>query len=198
MKIVISQEGCMKNNISIGEVLLLLSYYIKSDFESSQDLLVSKGYITSVSSQIIKDYPWRVTNKGIETINNVIIDSEAGERSMDELLELAEKLKAIFPTGRKEGTSSYWTEGKILIARRLKVFFKKYGNSYTNDQIIQAAEKYVEGFNGNYQFMKTLKYFIFKDKVVEGEKDNTSDLLTYIENAGQEEILRSDWTSTIE
>ena len=85
-----------------------------------------------------------------------------------------------------------------MIVRRLKLFFKKYGNTYTDEQIIQATSKYVEGFNGNYTYMRLLKYFIFKEKVgAASEVEGDSELISYIENAGQEENLRNDWTSTI-
>ena len=104
----------------------------------------------------------------------------------------------INPKGKKDGTNYYWADGVALIMRRLKLFFKKYGNTYTDEQIIKAASKYVEGFNGNYTYMRLLKYFIFKEKVgAAGEVEGESELINYIENAGQEENLRNDWTSTL-
>lgn len=45
--------------------------------------------------------------------------------------------------------------------------------------------------------MRTLKYFIFRDRNNLGEAEASSDLLTYIENAGQEQNLKEDWMSTI-
>ena len=69
---------------------------------------------------------------------------------------------------------------------------------FTDEQIVQAAEKYVQGFNGNYQYMRLLKYFIFKEKVgANGEVEGDSELISYIENAGQEEDLKNDWTSSL-
>ena len=63
---------------------------------------------------------------------------------------------------------------------------------------VNAAIKYVRGFNGNYQYMKTLKYFIFKEKIgANREVEGESDLINYMENDGQEEDLRNDWTSTL-
>ena len=87
-----------------------------------------------------------------------------------------------------------------ISAVRNDVILNGYSSScyYTKDQILQAAKKYVESFNGNYQYMKLLKYFIFKEKIgVNGEVEGDSELLNYIENAGQEENLRNDWTSTL-
>lgn len=197
MKIVLSPEGCIKNLISLAEILLLIAYYQEVDFEEAHNGLIEKGYITGADMVINHDNKWRVTRAGKEIIDAVVLDSDKSEKSDAELLILAGRLKEVFPAGKKDGTSNYWAEGKALIAKRLKAFFKKYGTDYSDDQIVTAAEKYVEGFNGNYQFMRTLKYFIFKDMEVAGEREYTSELLNYLENAGQEEALRDDWTSTI-
>ena len=128
----------------------------------------------------------------------MIIDSDKQQEPKDRLNLLAIRLKEIFPKGKKDGTNYYWADGVALIVRRLQLFFKKYGNTYTDEQIIQATEKYVQGFNGNYQYMRLLKYFILKEKVgAAGEVEGDSELISYIENAGQEENLRNDWTSTL-
>lgn len=195
-RIILSIEGCSKNQVSLGEMLMLLVYYNKIELKKAQDLLIEKGYITAERDDLFQQNGWRVTRKGSELIDSVVIDSEDSEKSDNEILALAEKLKEIYPAGRKDGTSNYWAEGKALIAKRLKAFFKKYGTDYTNEQIITATRKYVESFNGNYQFMRTLKYFIFKDKDVAGEREYSSDLLNFLENAGNEEVLKDDWMST--
>lgn len=197
MKIVLSKEGCNKNQISLGEVLMLLAYLNKVDFKKINEQLINKGYITAYGSDIPSETGWGVTKKGSEILDSVVIDSEHTEKSDEDILILAGKLKEVFPTGKKDGTSNYWAEGKALIAKRLKAFFKKYGNCYTDEQIVNAAKKYVEGFNGNYQFMRTLKYFIFKDRDVAGEREYTSDLLNYIENVGQEDTLKDDWNTEL-
>ena len=56
--------------------------------------------------------------------------------------------------------------------------------------------------NGNYQFMRLLKYFIWKDerklmedgtiKIIE-----SSELCNYLENSGQENNTNNDWTSNL-
>lgn len=196
MKIVLSRDGCSKNQISIGEVLLLLAYYNKVDLKDAEENLIEKGYITAERNNLFQQVSWRVTRKGGEILDSVVLDSEKTEKSDEDILILAGRLKEVFPIGKKEGTSNYWAEGKALIAKRLKAFFKKYGTDYTDEQIVNATRKYVESFNGNYQFMRTLKYFIFKDRDIAGEREYTSDLLNYLENAGNEETFKDDWTST--
>ena len=198
MTICLSKEGCQKNNVSIGEALLLLSIHNNADLDIAQKELIKKGYITADRNDLFQQVGWRLTNKGTEVIDSVIVDSDKNQKPEDRLVQLATRLKEIFPKGKKDGTNYYWADGVALIIRRLKLFFKKYGDTYTDEQIIRAAEKYVRGFNGNYQYMRLLKYFIFKEKVgAAGEVEGDSELISYIENAGQEEDLRNDWTSTL-
>ena len=198
MTICLSKEGCQKNNISLAEALLMLAIHNNADLDAAQKELIKKGYITANRDDLFQQVGWRLTNKGTEVIDSVIVDSDKKQEPNDRLIQLATRLKEIFPKGKKDDTNYYWADGVALIVRRLKLFFKKYGNTYTDEQIIQATSKYVEGFNGNYTYMRLLKYFIFKEKVgAAGEVEGDSELISYIENAGQEENLRNDWTSTL-
>lgn len=198
MTISLNKEACSSNGITLGEALLMLAIANKADLKEAEQALIKKGYITADRDDLFQQIGWRLTNKGTEIIDSVVLDSDKHQEPKDRLNSLATKLKEIFPKGKKDGTNYYWAEGVALIVRRLKLFFKKYGNDFTDEQIIQATEKYVQGFNGNYQYMRLLKYFIFKEKVgAGGEVEGDSELISYIENAGQEENLRNDWTSTL-
>lgn len=198
MTISLDKKVCSNNGITIGEALLMIAIVNKVDLEKSEQALISKGYITADRNDLFQQIGWRLTSKGTEIIDSVILDSDKQQESQDKLNLLATRLKEIFPKGKKEGTNYYWADGVALIVRRLKLFFKKYGNNFTDEQIIQATEKYVQGFNGNYQYMRLLKYFIFKEKVgAGGEIEGDSELISYIENAGHEENLGNNWTTTL-
>ena len=194
----LNKKAAQQNGITIDEALLMLVIHNKANLEGAERALIQKGLITAERNDLFQQVGWRLTNKGTEVLDSVIIDSDKEQEPQDRLIQLATKLKEIFPKGKKDGTNYYWADGVALIVRRLKLFFKKYGNKFTNEQIIQAAEKYVQGFNGNYQYMRLLKYFIFKEKVgANGEVEGDSELISYIENAGQEEDLRNDWATTL-
>ena len=196
--ICLNKKAAQQNGITIDEALLMLVIHNKADLEIAEKALIQKGLITAERNELFQQTGWRLTNKGNEMLDSVIMDSDKEQEPQDRLIQLATKLKEIFPKGKKEGTNYYWTEGVVLIVRRLKLFFKKYGNKFTDEQIIQAAEKYVQGFNGSYRYMRLLKYFIFKEEVgANGEVEGGSELINYIENAGQEENLRDDWTSSL-
>ena len=194
----LNKKAAQQNGITIDEALLMLVIHNKANLEGAERALIQKGLITAERNDLFQQIGWRLTNKGTEVLDSVIMDSNKEQEPQDRLIQLATKLKEVFPKGKKDGTNYYWADGVALIVRRLKLFFKKYGNKFTDEQIIQAAEKYVQGFNGNYQYMRLLKYFIFKEKVgANGEVEGDSELISYIENAGQEEDLRNDWTSSL-
>ena len=198
MTICLNKQIIDQYNMTIDEVLLMIVLENNVNLDEAQKVLISKGYITLNRNELFLPIGWRLTNIGKDMLNGIIVDSDKHQEPQDRLTELAIKLKTIFPKGKKDGTNYYWSDGIPLIIRRLKLFFKKYGNDFTNDQIIQATEKYVEGFNGSYQYMRLLKYFIFKEKVgANGEIEGDSELISYIENADEEENLKNEWTSTL-
>lgn len=196
MSIVLSKEGCLKNNITLSEAIQLLIIYNKIDMNNALDALIEKGLITK-NLDINVEGAWRLTNKGKDLIDTVILDSSCNSDSDERYIPLATELKNIFPKGKKDGTHYYWSEGIALIIRRLRLFYKKYGKNYTDEQIISAARRYVNSFNGDYAYMRLLKYFILKEKVgAAGDIEGDSELISWIENEGQED-LSDNWTSTL-
>jgi len=190
-------DAIKQNGLTLGEVLMLITIQNKVDLEESKQKLILSGMITAERNDLFQAIGWRTTAKGGDALNNVIIDSDKTLNTTDKLEGLAAELKKVFPTGKKEGTNLYWADGVSLIVRRLKLFFKKYGTTYTDEQILTAAKEYVASFNGDYRFMKLLKYFIFKEKVgANREIEPESELMTYIENAGQED-LNNGWLTEI-
>lgn len=197
MKISIDEEVCKKYNISISEVLALL--LIKSD--------VNISYLFSNledKKMIIKDIinnTYLITQRWDDVLCSVLLDSDSSKEKPDRVENLALKLMAIFPKEKKAGTCHYFRGNKKDITLKLKKFFKLYGGQYSDEQILNAAKNYVDSFNGNYSYMRILKYFIWKDekKINEEGKvyiEETSDLATWIENEGQSEH-NSEWTGEL-
>ena len=197
-QILLNKKAALNNGLTLDEVLFMIIVHNKINLTKAETGLIQKGFITAERDSLFIPKGWRLTNKGIEILDNVILDSDKKQEPEERLLTLSTTLKNIFPKGKKPGTNYYWADGTALISRRLKLFFKKYGDTYSDEQIIQATEKYVQGFNGNYQYMRLLKYFILKEKIgVNGEVEGDSELISYIENAGQEDTLSNNWTSVL-
>lgn len=218
MTIRLNKESAAKHGITLDEALYMIIIHNKINLELTKESLIQKGLLTADRNETFQQIGWRLTNRGTEVLDSTIIDSDEPKNSGDDfLLEIATKLKEIFPKGKKEGTNYYWAEGTALIVRRLKLFLKKYEeyirnefkeefsklnkeefNKVLGNKILHAASKYVDSFNGSYRYMKLLKYFILKEKIgAAGEVEGESELMNYIENYGQEENLRNDWTSTL-
>jgi hypothetical protein len=83
--------------------------------------------------------------------------------------------------------------------RRLKKWYEKYPNNYTDDEIVEATERYVTSFNGNYAMMKILLYFIMKNENINGETIERSTLNETIElvRDGGTAITDTDWTGEL-
>lgn len=197
MTITINKEECIKKGFTVEEVLLMLLLKLGTDINKLfQDLLAEEKIVRTEDGDIL------LTQRWYDQLSLVLLDSDKDKTPEKLIDELVDEMKEIFPKGKKEGTKVYWRGNKRELSLRLKKFFKLYGNDYTKEQILEATREYVESFNGVYDNMRVLKYFIWKDdrrimedgtiKVIE-----VSELADCLENIGQEDSLKRDWTSTL-
>ena len=195
MKFTIDKEACSKNGMSLGEILALIAISNDVDIGKSTSILVSTGLVTSAGS----GSKLRLTKKGIESLNNTIIDSASSDKDEDERLEtLANKLRELYPAGRKEGTSYMWRGTTAEIVRKLKTLQLKYKFTFTDEQAIKATSEYIKAFNGNYRFMQLLKYVMLKTaRDEDGNIEVKSEFMSLIENEKDVNVHRDDWMSTM-
>jgi len=109
-----------------------------------------------------------------ETFNDVLehVNELTGEYSIikrenrDFYYELAEKLRILWPPGKKNGKYS-WRGSVEDIKRRLITVWgtKLEGKSYTIDRCLTVARRYLADFQEDTKYMKILEYFILKDNV---------------------------------
>ena len=198
MNYVINEDICKKKGMDLPSLLAVL--LVKTGVNITElfnDLVNKEVLVKDMFSE-----GFLVTQRWDSTCSDILLSADTSVPSDERLLPLVDTLMSIFPSGKKEGTSLYWKGNRKDNKERLQKFFKLYGNKYSDEQIIHAAKKYVESFNGQYIYMRALKYFIWKDEKKmggDGRKyiEEVSDLASYIENAGQEDDLKRDWTSTI-
>lgn len=136
---------------------------------------------------------YKINNNKFSEIENIAQESSSKTTKGDRFYNLADKMRELFPEGKKQGTNFYWRDSTSVIAQRLNIFFKKYGNKYSDKEIIDATERYVKSFNGNFQYMQLLKYFINKLNRTTGEIN--SELASYLANPG--ETCNTDWEVTL-
>lgn len=200
MKITISEEVCKQYGISLPEVLMLT--LIKTGVDIKELLEQMKAKEAIIEEHTLLGINLLVTRRWGELCDRVLLNADKEVPENKRLEKLAKALMEIFPAGKKEGTSQYWRGNLKDNTLRLAKFFKLYGNKYTDEQLIEATKNYVSSHNGQYQFMRVLKYFIWKDaRKTNSDGDiyveEVSDLATFIENAKDDITLKDDWMSTL-
>lgn len=190
MKYVIDEEVCKKAHLDIHLLLTILLLNTDTKFEDNLKELIDREII--IEEKTLLGTRYLITTRWADTVSGILLDSEKDNvDKFDQRLEaLAKVLMEIFPEGKKPGTNNYWKCNRRDVVLKLKKFLKKYGEDYTDEQIIKATKDYVASFNGDYSFMRVLKYFIWKDVRKTDSEGNgfieeVSDLATFLENAGQ-------------
>lgn len=180
MKLVIDETVCNNFDISLEEVLVGLIFKLNIDTNSVIDSLMEKGALVTNQLGILK-----LDKYTEDRITQVLLNSDKEVPSDERCENLAIQMRALYPKGNN--SSGYPWRGNLRdLTKRLKKFFKLYGN-WTDEEIIDATQRYISHYNGDYTYMRILKYFILKsDKGEEG-----SDLATWLEN--DTEVNNDDW-----
>lgn len=197
MEIKIDDNVCLRYGTTKESILVLgaIQYGTPDIYQE----LISKGLITAANASLFElDKKYTITNKGINLFSDVILDSDKPTPAVrDSVQELAVTLRGMYPEGKMPGTSYYYRCNTPDIVKKLRSFFKRYSDSYTNEQIIDATQRYISSFNGNYQYLRLLKYFIWKDETRDGEIVQVSQLADWIENDGQVNSTNDCWTTEL-
>ena len=200
MKLTIDENACKKVKLSLPEVLMITLVKTGVNIETLLKQMKEKQIL--IEEHTILGTNLLVTQRWSDLSDRALLSADKSVPDNKRLENLAKSLMEIFPAGKKEGTSQYWKGNLRDNTLRLAKFFKLYGDKYTDEQMIEAAKNYVSSHNGKYQYMRVLKYFIWKDtrKVNsegEGYIEEVSDLAAFIENAKDEKNLKDDWMSTM-
>lgn len=200
MKITIDETSCKKVNLSLAETLMILIVKTGANLEELLKTMKEKQML--VEENTLLGRTLLVTQRWDDLCDSALLSADENVPKKDRLEKLAKSLMECYPEGRKEGTSQYWRGNIRDVVLKLQKFFKLYGNKYTDEQLISATQRYVSSYNGKYQYMRVLKYFICKnerkiDSEGVGYIEEVSDLAAYIENEGHEQDLKDDWMSTM-
>ena len=200
MKITIDENACKKVKLSLPEVLMITLVKTGVNIETLLKQMKEKQILVEEHTLLVTNL--LVTQRWSDLSDKALLSADKSVPDNKRLENLAKSLMEVFPAGKKEGTSQYWKGNLRDNTLRLAKFFKLYGDKYTDEQMIEAAKNYVSSHNGKYQYMRVLKYFIWKDtrKVNsegEGYIEEVSDLAAFIENAKDEKSLKDDWMSTM-
>lgn len=203
MKITIDEKVCLKHKMTMQEFLISLAVRI-GGFEKTIDNMVGREIL-------VDDNGYKITQHWSDVLDEIMADSSGTiEKSDEELLKLAKKMRELYPQGRMldrrtgQPTAYYFRCNTTEIVKKLKTFFMRYGN-FSDEDILDAERRYVASYRGNYQQkgFRLIKYFIFKDDVKQGPDGNyvepLSPLLDFLENKESEEevVNNEDWTTKL-
>ena len=196
MKFIFDTDKIEKFGINGDTFIYLISLYLKCPITEDTFIKANKqGYTIKHESTAFP--PYTISKQGIFKTEQHFLNSEMTVTSKGESLEdIANAMREVYPSGRKAGTNYMWRDSTAVIAQRLKALVKKYNVSFTKEEAVDATRRYIAGFNGNYTYMQILKYFISKQKPVEGAPaEQNSQFLSYLENKEGDTIIASpDWT----
>ena len=177
MKITLDEKTCLKNKLTLQEVLIAAAVSM-GNYKSVFDNMINR-HVLGIMGQSL-DSKWK------DTIKNLI-------NSEDERFEaLATKVQECFPKQKMmytNGTTSpfYFRCNKTEIKNKLKKFLTIYGD-VSDEDIIDATKRYVASYaSKGYRGMRLAKYFIMKDdrKLMADDEvhvEEISDLATFLEN----------------
>lgn len=192
MKWTIDSDILDKYNLSMDEFVLLLFLARGGDIQKCTDSLLAKKWADRNifhPDQVVLSLETKETVKGILLDSDKLINGK-----QDDFESLANQLREIFPKGNKAGTNYNWRGSTAEISRKLKNLVVKYGCKFTDEEAIEATKAYVASFNGDYKYMKLLKYFLLKTPVNNnGDVEIESDFMTYLENKGAAEEYNGNW-----
>lgn len=192
MKLAIDERILAKNNLTLNEYLFLLFNARGGDVYECISSLIAKGW---AGLDLLDNTKIVLSDITKENVFNVLIDSNKLVENKQDIFEVtANKLREIFPKGNKAGTNYNWRGSTAEIARKLKNLVVKYGCKFTEEEAIEATKAYVASFNGDYKYMKLLKYFLLKTpRNNNGDVEIESDFMTYLENKGAAEENNGNW-----
>lgn len=193
MKIEYTEKELNRYHITEEDFLVLYLLYKNIDIYSTIEKLKEL--------KLVAENPLSATNlicssKVEDIVNKIILNSNEKVTGKDtEFQKIAIAMKEVYPKGTKPGTNYLWRGNTTELVRKLKILAAKYNFTCTKEQAVEATKKYVQSFNGNYDKMRLLKYFILKTVVdSDGNSNIVSDFMSLIENEGQEDV-NNDWTT---
>ena len=196
MKFTIDEAVVTKLGMDLPSLFATLLVKTGADIEQVFSNLVKKEVLVK---GMLGGYS--VTPRWNDVCNNILLTSEKTIPKDEELEPLALELMSLVPQTKMPGTPYYYKCNKREIVLKLKKFFKLYG-FYPYEDIINATKRYVASFNGDYRYMKLLKYFIMKDEKRtdsdgRGYVEETSMLATELENKESSDINSDNWVNEL-
>ena len=131
-----------------------------------------------------------------DIIDTILVESDTKVSNKEEFFtSVANKLRELYPKGNKPCTNYSWRGSTAEIVKKLKNLVAKYNCKFTEEEAINATKAYIESFNGDYRYMKLLKYFLLKTPINNnGDIEVQSEFMSYLENKDCMNRNNDNWT----
>ena len=179
MRITIDTDVLTRNNIDLGEFLVLLMGYNNYNFDDCFGSLVDNK-LADIDKFTMGNIVLSNNSKNLVTRLLLECDERIKKSPVKDFYALAAKLRNIYPEGNKAGTTYPWHSTVNDVAQKLMCLVVVYDFVFTEDEAIKATKEYVSSFKGDRSHMKLLNYFILRTKKEQQEIE--SDFMTIIEN----------------
>ena len=181
MKYIIDESVCKKHNLTLTDTLCLL--FLKScggEFSKVLERLKKEEKIASPLLEFAETADnLSVTPRWDDELCEILLVSDNSIPSEDRIVNLVTRMRELFPKGMKVNNSA-WRGNIRELKLRMQKFFKMYGD-YSDEDILKATKSYVESFNGDYTFMRILKYFILKSEVKQHQNED-GEIISQVED----------------
>lgn len=179
MRITIDTDVLTRNNIDLGEFLVLLMGYNNYNFDDCFGSLVDNK-LADIDKFTMGNIVLSNNSKNLVTRLLLECDEKIKKSPVKDFYALAAKLRNIYPEGNKAGTTYQWRSTVEDVAQKLMCLVVVHGFVFTEDEAIKATKEYVNSFKDDKSHMKLLNYFILRTKKEQQEIE--SDFMTIIEN----------------
>ena len=184
MKYIIDEKVCEKHNLTLTEVLCLL--FLKSCDGKPLDVISKLINEEKLVEAELFD-PDNAANLYLtphwdDEVSAIILESDNSVPDKDRIENLVNKMRELFPKGMKIGNSA-WRGNVRELKLRMQKFFKLYGD-YPDEAILKATKAYVDSFNGNYTYMRILKYFILKSEIKQHQNE-MGEIVSQVEDVSE-------------
>lgn len=186
MRISIDTDILKRENIPIGEFLVLLMGHFNANYRNSRASLVSKGLI---EPDLFSEGQVVLSHNTEALIARIITDSdpELTRCSIKDFRKLACTLISLYPPGNKPGTTYQWAGKPEEVEQKLKTLVTRYHFSFTEAEAISAVKEYISCWKDP-KYAMLLPYFILRTKDTGmGYREMESLFMTIIENNRENE-----------
>lgn len=196
-RLIININMLKEINLSINEFCAIWNIYVNrtlpfNDSNVNYRLLQEKKFI-----KIIKDEKNRVTfvlrEKATAMIDLLITgEKRASYKKQKEVLNIDVLTRLPEFRNKWKGLKA-GSMGSLQSCKDKMLRWMNDNPDYTFDEILKAADHYIESLKGDYRFLQRADYFIFKQ---ENNREESSRLSAYIDEI-DDSTVSGDWTSTL-